>query len=57
MLILKRKVGERIIITTQAGERIVITVVEGRYGAARIGFEADKQIKILRQELEHGRDN
>jgi carbon storage regulator (csrA) len=47
MLVLKRKVGERIII----GENIIVQVVgvEGR--SVKIGIEAPQNISIVREEL------
>jgi len=47
MLVLTRGVGERVII----GDNIVITIleVEGRF--VKIGIDAPKEIKILREEL------
>lgn len=47
MLVLSRKVGERIIV----GDGIVITVVRMGQGSVRIGVEAPNEMAILRQEL------
>ena len=48
MLVLSRKKEEKICI----GDNIVITIVEVRGGVVRIGVDAPKDIKVLRQELE-----
>jgi carbon storage regulator len=47
MLVLTRKLNEKIVI----GEDLVLTVVEIQRGRVRLGFEAPKQISIMRQEL------
>lgn len=47
MLVLSRKVGEKIII----GDDIIITLVSVDRGKVRIGIEADKKINIRREEL------
>lgn len=47
MLILSRKIGEKIIVN----DNVTITVVEIRGDKVRIGFEADKEIKIHREEV------
>lgn len=47
MLVLSRKVGEKIII----GETIVVTVVEVDRGKVRIGIEAPREIPVMRPEL------
>ena len=47
MLILTRKIGERILI----GDRIEIVVSSCSKGAARIGITAPRDIKIMRSEL------
>ena len=51
MLVLSRKKDERIVVETPHGEKIEILLVESRGSGARIGFEADKSIKIYRKEL------
>lgn len=48
MLVLSRKVGERILI----GENISITVVRITGGAVRIGVEAPPHLAVIRQELQ-----
>lgn len=47
MLVLSRKVGERIII----GQGIEISVVDVRGGRVRLGIEAPREVGIRRQEL------
>ncbi|HEY2841178.1 MAG TPA: carbon storage regulator [Pirellulales bacterium] len=47
MLVLSRKVGERIVV----GDVIVITVVRLGQGSVRIGVEAPNEMAIMRQEL------
>ena len=47
MLVLSRKKNQKIVI----GEEIVITVVEVRGDTVRLGFEAPKDIRVLRGEL------
>jgi carbon storage regulator len=47
MLVLSRKVGERILI----GDEITITVVRIGGGGVRIGIEAPPEMAVVRQEL------
>lgn len=47
MLVLSRKVGERILI----GENITVTVVRITGGGVRIGVEAPAEMPVIRQEL------
>lgn len=47
MLVLTRKVGERIVINKD----IVITVVELHNGKCRLGITAPKEVPVSRQEL------
>ena len=47
MLVLSRKVGERILI----GENISLTVVRIAGGAVRIGVEAPPEMPVIREEL------
>jgi len=47
MLVLSRKVGERILI----GDDIAVTVVRVAQGIVRIGIEAPKQLPIVREEI------
>lgn len=47
MLLLTRRVGERVMI----GEGIVIAILGIRGGQVRLGIEAPKEVKVLREEL------
>lgn len=47
MLILTRKIGEKIII----GDDVVLSVVEINKGVVKLGIEAPKDVAILRQEV------
>jgi carbon storage regulator len=50
MLVLSRKVGERIWI----GDQISITVVRISGGGVRIGIEAPSEMPVVREELKKG---
>jgi carbon storage regulator len=52
MLVLSRKVGERILI----GENISLTVVRIAGGAVRIGVEAPPEMPVIREELKEQLD-
>ena len=47
MLVLSRKVGERILI----GENISVTVVRVGPGVVRLGVEAPQNVSVLREEI------
>ena len=47
MLVISRKNGQKIMIN----DNIVITVVESRNGQVRLAIEADKDVKIYREEI------
>lgn len=47
MLVLSRKVGERILI----GDKILVTVVKIGHGGVRIGVEAPAELAVVREEL------
>ncbi len=47
MLVLSRKVGERVLI----GDKIAVTVVRIGPNAVRLGIEAPKELNIVREEL------
>jgi carbon storage regulator len=48
MLVLSRKVGERILV----GDQVTVTVVRIANGAVRIGIEAPPEMAVIRQELQ-----
>ena len=50
MLVLSRKVGERILI----GEKISVTVVRAAHGVVRIGIDAPADMVVVREELQDG---
>ena len=47
MLVLSRKVGERILI----GDKIVVTIVRVAHGGVRVGIEAPPELAVVREEL------
>ena len=47
MLVLSRKVGERILI----GDNIAVTVVRVAQGMVRLGVEAPQDLSIVREEI------
>ena len=47
MLVLSRKVGEKILI----GDQIAVTVVRIAQGIVRIGIEAPNELPIVREEI------
>lgn len=47
MLVVSRKVGERILI----GDQITVTVIKVGSGVVRIGIEAPRELAVIRQEL------
>lgn len=54
MLVLSRKRGERVVITTPEGVTIYVTLVEtqgGGNGKCRIGFDAPSKVSIHREEV------
>ena len=51
MLVLSRKVGERILV----GDEVTITVVRIAGGGVRIGIEAPPELAVIREELKDGR--
>ncbi len=52
MLVLSRKVGERLLI----GDQIAITVVRIQGGGVRIGVEAPAHLAVVREELKEKLD-
>ena len=51
MLVLSRKVGERILI----GDNITVTVVRVAQGTVRIGVDAPQETQIVREEIKDQR--
>lgn len=51
MLVCSRKTNERMVITTPEGRLIRMTIVELRGDKVRVGFEADRDVVIDRQEI------
>ena len=47
MLVLSRKIGERILI----GDKITVTVVKIGHGGVRIGVDAPSELAVVREEL------
>ncbi len=47
MLVLARKVGERLLI----GDQVVVTVVKAGPGGVRLGIEAPAEMAVVREEL------
>jgi Carbon storage regulator (could also regulate swarming and quorum sensing) len=47
MLVLKRKIGQRIII----GDNIIIQVIDIEGRSVKIGIEAPKNVSVVREEL------
>lgn len=47
MLVLTRKKHERLLI----GDDIVLTIVEIKRGSVRLGVEAPRDVRIMRQEI------
>lgn len=50
MLLIDRKKGTSVLITTESGEEIKITIIGHDSFGVKLGFDADKKIKILREE-------
>lgn len=47
MLVLKRKVGEKIVI----GNQVIITVLETAHQFARLGIDAPREVAVHREEV------
>ena len=52
MLVLSRKVGERILV----GDHVTVTVVRITGGGVRLGIEAPPEMPVIREELQHELD-
>lgn len=53
MLALSRRIGERVVLTdSETGRRIVVTVLrDRRFGGIKLGFDAPREVTIMREEL------
>lgn len=51
MLLIDRKKGTAVNITTASGEEIRITIIDHNSFGVKLGFDAAKDIKILREEV------
>jgi carbon storage regulator len=51
MLVLNRRIEESVVITV-GGHKVTVTLLTCADGKARLGFEAPKEVLILRKELE-----
>lgn len=51
MLVLSRKLGERILITTPERRFIWVSVVDIDRGKIRLGFTAPEEVVVMREEL------
>ena len=56
MLVLSRKLGEKVHIMIDGQPDIVIMVVDIDRGKIRLGVEAEKSVKIMRGELLKGQE-
>lgn len=55
MLVISRYAGERVVVETSDGQ-VWFKIVGAGQGKARIGIKAPKNCKILREEIQHGKD-
>lgn len=51
MLVLSRKLNEKLILITAAGERIVIAPADIDRGKVRLAVDAPKSVQIWREEI------
>ena len=51
MLVLGRKEGESLVITTPAGERVTIRICAIRGNTVRVGVTAPRDYEVLREEI------
>jgi len=51
MLVLSRKLNQDITLVTSGGDTIVVRIVESRNGTVRLGFIAERDVIISRNEL------
>jgi len=52
MLILTRRIGEKLVITTASGERIEVSPIGRSGGQIKLGVEADRSIVVDREEID-----
>ena len=52
MLVLTRRDGEAIVITTPAGERITVTILSASRDKVRVGVEAPRAVIVDRGEVD-----
>jgi carbon storage regulator CsrA len=57
MLVLTRKAGESITVTTPSGETLTVQVFLDRHGRVRIGIKAPKDYHVIRTELKEKNDD
>lgn len=50
MLVISRSKDQRVIVRV-GGQELAVMIVSARHGRVRLGFEAESDIKILREEL------
>ena len=53
MLILSRKIGEKVLLKTPAGEEIEVVLVDIDRDKARLGFSAPLNVIILRDDIKN----
>jgi len=51
MLVLSRKDGQRITLTTEGGDEITIVIDRHNRNAFRVAIDAPKSVKVLRNEI------
>ena len=51
MFVVTRKKDQEIVIVTASGERILVKLLRCSPGAAKIGLEADEDIRFVRGEI------
>lgn len=52
MLVLSRKIGEKIVITQTDGKPITVMVVSIERGKVRLGVDAPREVTIYRSEIQ-----
>jgi carbon storage regulator len=51
MLVIQRDLDERLFLTTANGQKIVVTVTEIAGRKVKLGIDADKSVKVWREEV------